>query len=77
MEMVEETEDRLAIDFHYCALVAAWEKAGATDQELALLCDMAMDGDRGIVSQFDGYQFDLEGTIAEGKEVCAIRVRKS
>ena len=31
---------------HACALMTAWEKLGASPEELDLLCDVAMDGDR-------------------------------
>lgn len=76
MEIVENTKDKLFIDFHYCPLVAAWKKLGVSDEEIPLLCDIAMDGDRGIISQFDGYQFDLESVIAKGEPVCKIRIHK-
>jgi hypothetical protein len=76
MEILENTRDKLAIDFHYCPLVTAWQKLGLDQEEIALLCDIAMDGDRGIISTFDGYRFNLEGVIAKGDSVCKIRIEK-
>jgi hypothetical protein len=76
MEVIENTEDKLSLDFHYCPLVAAWKKLGVDDDKLPLLCDIAMDGDRGIISQFDSYRFKLDGTIAAGDPVCRIRIDK-
>ena len=76
MEVLEEDEDKLYLDFHYCPLVAAWIKAGAKEEEIPVLCDIAMEGDRGIVSRFDGYSFRLDGTIAGGDPVCRIRIEK-
>jgi hypothetical protein len=76
MEMIQSTNDKLFIDFHYCPLVAAWQKLGVSTDMLPLLCDIAMEGDRGIVSQFRGYSFQLDGTIAEGEPVCKIRISK-
>lgn len=76
MEILEETEDKFSVDFHYCPLVAAWIKAGAKEEDMPLLCDIAMEGDRGVVSRFDGYTFKLDGTIAEGEPVCRIRIEK-
>lgn len=76
MELIQNTEDALFIDFHYCPLVAAWQKLGVSEEEIPLLCDIAMDGDRGIISQFESYRFTLDGTIAEGKPVCKIRISK-
>lgn len=77
MEMKEVTENEMNIDFHYCPLVAAWIKAGAKEDEIPVLCDIAMEGDRGVVSRLDGYEFKLDGTIAEGKPICGIRVKKA
>lgn len=76
MEIVENDEHKLYVDFHYCPLVEAWQKLGVPDEELPLLCDIAMEGDRGIVSKFDGYIFDLESVIAKGEPVCKIRINK-
>ena len=39
-------DGKLSVEFHYCPLVAAWKKLGASDEECAVLCDIAMDGDR-------------------------------
>lgn len=76
MEIMENTENKLSIDFHYCPLVAAWKKMGATEEEIPLLCDVAMEGDRGIVAQFEKYKFNLNGVIAKGDPVCKIRIEK-
>ena len=32
MKVVECTDDKLSIDFHYCPLVKAWQKQGCTDR---------------------------------------------
>ena len=34
------SDDTLYLDFHYCPLVKAWQKAGCTDEEIARLCDI-------------------------------------
>ena len=65
----------LNIDFHYCALVSAWKKLGFDDKTCALLCDMAMDGDRSI-AEVMGLQFELGRTIAQGCPDCQLRFRK-
>ena len=31
MDILESTDNKLSIDFHYCPLVKAWQKAGCTD----------------------------------------------
>ena len=76
MDVLKSTDDELNIDFHYCPLVKAWQKQGCSDEEIQLLCDHAMCGDRGIAESF-GCKLELPKTIAKGDGVCQIRfVRK-
>lgn len=76
MELVENNDEHLYIDFHYCPLVEAWQKLGLPEEDLPELCDIAMDGDRGIISTFDSFSFELGDTIAKGDDVCQIRIKK-
>ena len=71
----ESSADKLSIDFHYCALLEAWKKLGFDSKTCALLCDMAMDGDRSI-AEFMGINFELEQTIAGGCPDCKLRFSK-
>jgi hypothetical protein len=73
MEVVGADEERYHLDFHYCPLVSAWKKLGATSEEIEQLCDIAMDGDRGIAEQFPNFEFSLGETIAAGDPICQIR----
>ena len=45
---------------------------GCSDDEIQMLCDHAMCGDRGIAESF-GCELDLPATIAKGDDVCKIR----
>ena len=77
MKILRCDDDHLDIDFHYCPLVKAWQKQGCNDEEIAILCDHAMCGDRGIAQSF-GCELDLPSTIAKGDDICQIRfVRRS
>ena len=76
MEVVKQDQEGYHLDFHYCPLVAAWEKLGASPEEIEQLCDIAMDGDRGVAGEFEEFEFTLGDTIAEGKTVCQIRFDK-
>lgn len=76
MEIVKSGEDELEIHFNYCPLVSAWKKLGSSSEDLALLCDMAMDGDRGIASLFPAFSFELGDTIAGGHPSCRLRFVK-
>lgn len=76
-EMVVDTTDEcMTATFHYCPLVKAWEKLGISEEKIAELCDVAMDGDRGIVSMNPGLQFELGDTIGKGGDQCVVKVSK-
>ncbi len=68
------TEDEAVVTLHYCALLNAWQKMGMSDEELALMCDIAMEGDRGI-AEGAGLDFELEGSLAEGCKCCTLRYK--
>ena len=76
MEVLAADEGKYYLDFHYCPLVSAWEKLGASPEEIEQLCDIAMDGDRGIADEFSPFEFSLGKTIAGGHPVCEIRFDK-
>ena len=75
MDIVKSTDDELDIDFHYCPLVKAWQKAGCSDEEIARLCDIAMCGDHGIGERYNA-DLILESCIAKGDDICALRYKK-
>ena len=75
MKILDCTDDRLDIDFHYCPLVAAWQAQGVADEQIARLCDIAMQGDRGIAKSF-GCELELGETIAKGNSKCEIRFKR-
>ena len=75
MKIIESTDDKLSIDFHYCPLVKAWQKAGCTDEEIARLCDIAKCGDHNIGKCYDA-KLDLPKCIAKGDDICALRYHK-
>lgn len=74
---METTQDEkeLNVTFHYCPLVSAWKKAGFSDERIALLCDIAMEGDRGIAEK-NGLNFELGDTIANGCETCRMKMSR-
>jgi predicted hydrocarbon binding protein len=75
MNNVSSDENSLSVEFHYCALVSAWQKLGLDDKTCELLCDMAMDGDRGI-AEVMGFAFELGNTIAKGCGECQLCFKK-
>lgn len=75
IDFKEVEPENLKIEFNYCALVEGWKKLDLDDETIALLCDMAMDGDRAIAEAM-GYEFDLGDTIAEKCDTCNIKFYK-
>ncbi|WP_461247876.1 L-2-amino-thiazoline-4-carboxylic acid hydrolase [Treponema sp. R6D11] len=75
MTLEGSSADALSIDFHYCALVSAWQKLGFDDKTCDLLCDMAMDGDRAIADVL-GLSLSLDETLAKGCPACKLRFHK-
>lgn len=71
-ESRRKTGDSFAIDFHYCALVKVWKKLGFDDKTCALLCDIAMDGDRGIAEVME-LRLEFGRTIEQGCPNCALK----
>jgi hypothetical protein len=76
MDVKELSADAFRVEFHYCPHVAAWRKLTGDEQKIATLCDIAMDGDRGIVSTFPRFDFTLGDTIAKGGSCCQLTIRK-
>lgn len=75
MDVFGVDHDNVKAEFHYCALVNAWKKLGLDDEKIALFCDIAMDGDRGIAESM-GLAFDLTDTIAKGCKTCKLHFHK-
>ncbi len=48
MKISKSTDNELVVDFGHCPLVAAWQKLGCSDEEIARLCDIAMEGDKSV-----------------------------
>ncbi len=77
MKVIKNTDDNLFIDFGYCPLVTAWRDLGCNSEEIKRLCDISMEGDRGIAKSFGG-KLELGETIANGHSRCQIKfVRNS
>lgn len=71
VEVLKAEKDELELDFHYCPLVTAWQKLGCSQEDMEHLCDIAMDGDRGIAKEC-GLDFTIHSKIAEGADSCRI-----
>lgn len=72
---IEFNKEELKVEFNYCVLVNAWKKLGFSNERIAKLCDIAMDGDRGIADAM-GLKLNLNDTIADGCSTCKLHFYK-
>ena len=75
MALSNVTATNMDVEFGYCPLVSAWLKLDFDQETIAKLCDMAMDGDRGITEAV-GIDFELGETIAKGHTCCELKFSK-
>ena len=75
IEHVTKDHDHIVSEVGYCALLAAWQKLGFDDDRCALLCDIAMDGDRSIAQEM-GLKLGMEKCLAAGDHICALNYHK-
>lgn len=76
MQLKSLTEDEGVIHFHYCPMLGAWTKLSDDEKELGMICDCAMDVDRGTFDCYDHIGFRLEKAIGCGDEVCELHFYK-
>ena len=77
MDIKEISDEKFQVEFHYCPHVAAWQKLTKDEKKIEKLCDIAMDGDRGMVSRFPKFKFELGDTIAKGGKGCTITITRT
>lgn len=65
--------DTMTCVFHYCPLIAAWQRLGYDEATIAELCDIAMDGDRAIADKNPNMTFELGDTIGAGCDTCVAK----
>jgi len=75
METLKSSDDELIVEFGYCPLLSAWQKLGFSDDRNYTLCDIAMEGDRGIAESL-GYHLVLQQTLASGDKKCRIKYER-
>ncbi len=71
---IETHEDHAVQQMKFCPLVEAWREMGCTPEEIALFCDIAMEGDRGR-AHGHGVEMELAQTIGKGDACCRLVIR--
>lgn len=74
-ELVHMTDEEALVEFHYCPMLGGFCQMTADKQEIELLCDCAMETDRGLTAQL-GFDFTLGNTIANGCDTCQLLFKK-
>jgi hypothetical protein len=59
----------------YCPLMKAWRELGCSAEEMDLLCDIAMEVDRGRAA-YHGLSVDMPKRIGKGDSFCQLVLRK-
>lgn len=75
INIVEAESDSAEVVFHYCPLVAMWKRMNFTDQQLEVLCDIAMEADR-AAAEGVGLKAEITDTIAKGHGSCKMKFYK-
>ena len=72
MELVSLTDDEAVVQFRYCPMCGAWTQLTDDEEEIRLICDCAMDVDRGVFDRYEHLGFRLEKAIGAGDGVCEL-----
>lgn len=59
----------------YCPLVEAWKELGCTREEIDLLCDIAMEVDRGR-AEYHGIPWEIPDRMGKGDPSCRLVLKK-
>ena len=76
VNILENTDETLVIESTYCPLLNMWQKLTDNTELIKKLCDIAMDGDRGILSCFPQFDFNLKKALPNGDGMCRVEVRR-
>ncbi len=76
MELISMTDDEAVVHFHYCPMFGAWCKLTEDQKEIDMICDCAMDVDRGVFDRYEHLGFRLDQAIACGDDVCELHFLK-
>ncbi len=68
-------DDQCEQQMTYCPLMAAWKELGCSDAEMDLLCDIAMEVDRGR-ADFHGIPYELNESLAKGDPFCRLVLKQ-
>jgi hypothetical protein len=68
--------DGLDAQMMRCPLKAAWQEAGLSSDEVALLCNVASEADHGAL-EVAGFSVDIDSWKPGARGCCVLRIRKA
>jgi len=75
-ELVSLTDDEAIVHFHYCPMCGAWTNLTDDEKKISMICDCAMDVDRGVFDLYEHIGFKLVRAIGAGDDVCELHFVK-
>jgi hypothetical protein len=73
-EIVASSETALIVESHYCPLLEAWLLLSDDRDFIKKLCEIAMEGDRGIISRYCKFNLKVVKILGAGDEKCRVEV---
>ena len=70
-----KADDRTEVHMTYCPLMAGWRQMGCSEAEMDLLCDIAMEVDRGR-ADYHGIPYEISERLAKGDHFCRLVLKK-
>lgn len=72
---IVKEKDRCEQQMTYCPLLEAWKELGCSQEEIDLLCDIAMEVDRGR-ADYHGIPLAISERMGKGHPSCRLVLRK-
>lgn len=71
-----KTDEQSVQQMSYCPLMAAWKTIGCSESEMDMLCDIAMEVDRGR-ADYHGIPYSITERMAKGDGCCRLVLKKT
>jgi len=72
---IVQTDEQCEQRMTFCPLMVGWKELGCSPQEMDLLCDIAMEVDRGR-ADFHGIPYEIGERLAKGDSFCRLILKK-
>jgi hypothetical protein len=73
---IVRADDRNEMHMTFCPLMTGWKQMGCSASEMDLLCDIAMEVDRGR-ADYHGIPYEISERLAKGDHLCRLVLKKS